>query len=358
MNGAFGDLLRLTAAAGRSLAFNVHRGGKPFGCVMMLRGKIAWAVSSEQPVMLGDFLVRSGHLDREQFSRAQAAFRAAGGRKKLGAVLEELGLISRPALRRCLLLHTQEALTSLLSHRDLDVSSSPTPQQEDDALLFSLEEVLGEAAGRPARMPALGDALDLRPLTALFAIPGYAASAVAARDGELLSAHAGRSGVAIDHAAVHAAALLDAGGHLGRDGGLGAARMVVSRHEGGAVIACWLGAPGHLAVLMLDDPSREADATGALAAARPLLDLLSDLASAGDLAREALVRAPTPAAQVEALRLAIELRMGELRARGEDPGEVERLRGSLAGLDLADEAAAVGAVDAARAAWSGRPATA
>jgi len=352
-DGALGDLLRLAAASNRSLAFNLHRGGKPFGCVMMVRGKVAWAVSSEQPIMLGDFLVRLGHITREQFGQATAAFRAAGGRKKLGAVLEELGFLSRPMLRRCLLLHTQEAVRSLLAHPDLEIASSPTPQQEDDALLFTLEELL--EGGAEPRMPNLADAFDLGPLTDLFALPGYLASAVAGKDGEMLSAHANRSGIAIDHAAVQAAALLDACAHLGKDGGLGPPRVVLSRHQAGVVIATWLDAPGILAVMMVDDPAREAEAVKALAAARPLLNVLADLGSAGDLAREALVRATTPRAQVEALRFALELRIGELRSRGEDPLEVEQLHGALARMEPSDAAATLAR---AQQSWTARRATA
>jgi hypothetical protein len=349
---ALADLLRLAAAAGRSLAFNLHRGGKPFGCVMMVRGKVAWAVSIAQPVMLGDFLVRLGHITREQFAQATATFRAGGGRKKLGAVLEELGFVSRPMLRRCLLLHTQEAVRSLLASDDLEIASSPTPRQEDEALLFPLEEIL--SAGPDPRTYDRQVALDLTPLTALFSLPGYLASAVAGKDGDVLSAHTARSGIAIEHAAVQAAALLEACAHLGRDGSLGPPREVTSRHLAGLVIGTWLDAPGILAVIMLSDPTREAEAVLALAAARPLLNLLADLGSASNLAREALVRATTPRAQVDALRLALELRIGELRSRGEDPLEVEQLYGTLAQMEPGDAAAAL---TSAQRVWSARRAT-
>lgn len=343
---ALADVLHLVSRAGRSIAVNLHHGDAALGCVMLVRGRVAWAVSREQPVMLGDVLVQRGHLSRAQLATATAAWREAGGRVKLGAVLEELGLIGRPALRECLLLHTREALRSLLRRDDLRISASGTVREEDEALLFDLDEVLAGPA--PAAAPPGAAAA----LHALFAAPGYQACLVASAGGGLLAAHAAGPGLSPGPLASRAAALLLAAGRLAEVPGLEAPGLVTSRHAGGAVLAAWVEPGRALAAAVLRGEGAEAAGLAPFQAALPALGRLGALGCGAALARELLGQAASAREQLEAVRLALQLRLGELHGRGEPPGELPRLAEVLA-RGAADPAADHGALLASAAAsWA------
>lgn len=201
MSSLFASIVR-ASRDGWSGSLSLRLGGDRLGSVLLRDGRIAWAVSAERTEDLATFLWRAGNLTREQLSQVSTVFRQHKGKKRFASILEELGYMPLPVLRRCLVLHLKLALTSLFSYPEALVD--PTPQQVDvdETFLFDLEEVLpisltigfvqdwvqryGDDSDWQAK--AAEDHL-FRPL---FEIPGYLATVVTAADGSVLLAH-GRS---------------------------------------------------------------------------------------------------------------------------------------------------------------------
>jgi len=69
------------------------------GVVVMRDGHIAWAVSNSQTENFGSFLERIGMVPKEKLNEVVQKYRSLGKTKKLGALLEEAGLISHATLR-------------------------------------------------------------------------------------------------------------------------------------------------------------------------------------------------------------------------------------------------------------------
>lgn len=113
------------------------------GLVVFHQGRIAWAVSRHQTEHLGAFLARLGKLNQEQLKSAQACYQEEGGRRKLGAILEQDHRVDRPVLRHCLRMHTRRAVDSLACRPRLTLlSSSGGPRVLEDELTFPLEDFL------------------------------------------------------------------------------------------------------------------------------------------------------------------------------------------------------------------------
>jgi len=147
------DVLRESVAQGRTARIALVSGEAQVGRIVMVNGFVAWAMCQKQRHLLGSFLLRVGGITREQLDTATAIYRAYRGKRELGAVLDELGFMSRPALRHCLLLHIRSAMRSLLALANVRISSEPVTMQVDEALLFHLDTVL-TAAQRPPAPPA------------------------------------------------------------------------------------------------------------------------------------------------------------------------------------------------------------
>jgi tetratricopeptide (TPR) repeat protein len=82
----------------------------------LLQGRIVHGTSDVAGEHLGDVLVRYGHLSQADLERAIAV--VLGERKRLGAVLTEMGLIRPEALSAAVGEHVREILFSALERRD------------------------------------------------------------------------------------------------------------------------------------------------------------------------------------------------------------------------------------------------
>lgn len=139
----FWDVLNSAAASGWSGQIEALDEDGQAGLVVFHQGRIAWAVSRHQTEHLGAFLTRIGKLDPEQLKTAQARYRTEGGRRKLGAILEQDHRVDRPVLRHCLRMHTRRAVDSLACRPALTLlSSSGGPRVTEDELTFPLEDFL------------------------------------------------------------------------------------------------------------------------------------------------------------------------------------------------------------------------
>ncbi|MBN2497795.1 MAG: hypothetical protein JXR96_24585 [Deltaproteobacteria bacterium] len=138
----FWDVLHSAAASGWSGQIEALDEQGEAGLVVFHQGRIAWAVSRHQTENLGAFLARIGKLAPEQIRAAQAKYRAEGGRRKLGAILEQDHRLERPVLRHCLRLHTRRAVDSLACRPRLTLQSGTGPRVVEDELTFPLEDFL------------------------------------------------------------------------------------------------------------------------------------------------------------------------------------------------------------------------
>ena len=178
-------------------------GTEQIGAVYMRDGNIAWAVSSTQTENFGSFLERIGMVPKEQHADIVNKYRALGKSKKLGALLEEAGLISHSKLRECLMAHIQSAIASLLEVSHAVVNAKFGEMNVDSNLLFFVSEVLpGQYNADDFNKTSLHDysshkkcdcaaacADNNEVLAKLATIPGYEYSFVSGSDEKLLAFH-------------------------------------------------------------------------------------------------------------------------------------------------------------------------
>ncbi len=191
--------LQEAVPSGWTGVIKITRNDNILGSVVMKNGYIAWAVCREQNTSLGEVLSRIGLLSDEDVMEAQQEYIKNKGSKKLGAILEEKGLIQRPVLRRCLLLHTRSALEELLSCDDVESHMLDKKFDADEKIVFELDELVPsdrqklQTPGKELlwkRNPEwyAGNNAN-RPLHFLKKVLGYQASAIISADGEVLTAH-------------------------------------------------------------------------------------------------------------------------------------------------------------------------
>jgi hypothetical protein len=173
------------------------------GTVFMRDGNIAWAVSKNQTENFGSFLERIGMIPKEQHTDIAERYRALGKSKKLGALLEEAGLITRSKLRECLKAHIQAAIASMLGDAQIIVNARHGEMNVDSNLLFLLREVIPDCCNGngfdnafsydsskkinldfPEETSTNNDIL-----TNLAALPGYQYSFISGFSGKLLAFH-------------------------------------------------------------------------------------------------------------------------------------------------------------------------
>jgi hypothetical protein len=181
------------------------------GVVVMRDGHIAWAVSNSQRENFASFLERIGMVPKEKLDAVVDKYRSLGKSKKLGALLEEAGLISHGTLRECLKAHVRAALASLQENPRITLEAKDGEMAVDASLIFLLGEVTSEAdvpsaASDEPPEPAVQElcpGVEDRPLAmqALLAglevLPGYLYSFVADSGGAVVALHAA-DGVAIN----------------------------------------------------------------------------------------------------------------------------------------------------------------
>lgn len=233
---AFASFLLETANRRGSGWLELRAASDPIGTVIFCRGQLAWASCAQQREHLGLVLERLGYLTPEQLQKASADMQRSGSGKKLGRFLEESGLISRPVLRLCLLLHLRTAVASLLRQDDLTGEWEEGAFCAEDELTFPAQEVLpawlADATERPPRPPE-DYASALLPLADL---PGYQGALAADWMGRILACH-GFRGVDRSVASTVAAAAVSL---LGGPYALGRTNQGFLESEKGAVVARWL----------------------------------------------------------------------------------------------------------------------
>jgi len=169
------------------------------GIVVFNEGRVAWAVCSAQHEDLGTFLWRLGRITREQLVEIRKQYQANDGSKKLGALLEEAGLIRRTVLERCLLLHTRMALTTLTKTNGLRWQRTRGHLRLEDDVGFSLDDLLPELAGANELETELKLSVAAgnwshwnvhnAVLRVMEEVPGYRGALVVARTGAITLAH-------------------------------------------------------------------------------------------------------------------------------------------------------------------------
>lgn len=164
------------------------------GVIVMRDGHVAWAVSNSQQENFSSFLERIGMVPKEKLDAVVEKYRSLGKSKKLGALLEEAGLISHAALRECLKAHVRAAIGSLLETPDIVLEARDGEMSVDASLIFLLAEVMPEPGNSDVPDVPVPD-LDQEPvllpiLTGLTVLPGYLYSFVACGSGTLLAFHA------------------------------------------------------------------------------------------------------------------------------------------------------------------------
>jgi predicted regulator of Ras-like GTPase activity (Roadblock/LC7/MglB family) len=248
----------------RSAQLNIQAGGHPLGCVVLHRGRIAWAVCREQTETLGAYLRRLGKVNQQQLEEVSRRYTACQGRRKLGALLEESGYIKRPVLRRCLLLHTRMALAGFARQGELEVVDGRGPLVEDEELTFSLEEIMDtrlsgrsdgaerqeQRAGRPALDSARCEGL----LDDLLAVPGCRAAAVISADGEILAGRQPDGRADLTVLGVSMVTVLEDSERAVEPSALGGVRLLLLECRQGMLLSRWLDAQRWTLVALLLDP--------------------------------------------------------------------------------------------------------
>lgn len=172
------------------------------GVVVMRDGHIAWAVSNSQTENFASFLERIGMVPKEKLNEVVQKYRSLGKSKKLGALLEEAGLISHSTLRECLKAHVSAALTSMMADPGILLEARHGEMAIDASLIFLLGEVVPEEGEQAAPAaadpePSTRDAdreetlCEVEPavLQELSSLPGYLYSFVADTTGRIRSFH-------------------------------------------------------------------------------------------------------------------------------------------------------------------------
>jgi len=173
------------------------------GVIVMSDGHVAWAVSNIQTENFGTFLERIGMLPKEKLDEVVRKYRSLGKTKKLGALLEESGLISHATLRECLKAHVRAALSSLLDDPGIILEARNGEMAIDASLIFMLSEVYPVPDKAPADTEPVfagvaaednsGKEICAAPETEILQelsfLPGYLYSFVADLAGKVLALH-------------------------------------------------------------------------------------------------------------------------------------------------------------------------
>lgn len=247
----------------------VHLPDCALGEVVMVRGKVAWAACSEQSENLGSLLCRFAHISAAELSTVNKLYQQERGKKKMGAILEEQGLMARPVLHRCLMLHIRFALASLLSYQDSLVEPRPGAIATDAQHLFLPEEVLPFGVARDLALRWEASRWELSPLDSdhdwkritsehhllkpFFALPGYRCAAIVSSHGGVVAAHRSAAGVNPLFLGVLVASHLESAGELSSGAELGATRATFLECDEGLLAARWVNPSALFACAVLTD---------------------------------------------------------------------------------------------------------
>ena len=256
------EALRAAKEEAWSGRINVSVDGHQVGAVVLRAGRVAWAVCTNQPEDLGTFLWRLGRLDKSDLDKVRARYESSHGKRKLGAMMEEAGVLPRSVLHRCVLLHTRRAMACLAEYPLARVRTMRTEFRVDEEMTFSLEDVLPNAAhsDRPPN-PCTGAMLvgrwanwtdENQILAQLGDLPGYLGSGIFGREGEVVAAHA--AGV-VDPVTigVFVVSVLESSLRTVRKAGLGDLGSLSFDCDEGIIITQWLNERrAHVAVVVVE----------------------------------------------------------------------------------------------------------
>jgi predicted regulator of Ras-like GTPase activity (Roadblock/LC7/MglB family) len=227
-----------------------HAGERMIGLAVLHRGRIAWAVSSARHEDLGTFLWQLGRVTKEQLAEVRMKHQEHQGRRKLGALLEEAGYITRPVLRQCLMLHTRMALTALGRKTQVSCTQKAGNFKVDQEMTFGLEEVLPELASLTVgrrRQPThdtdgkrayVFDRDDL--FGALVSLDGFRAAALVTADGVVQASKSTSEMVDVSALSVMVASMMNTAALVATVGHLDSVLYMVIDCESGSVVARWL----------------------------------------------------------------------------------------------------------------------
>jgi hypothetical protein len=256
-------------------------GDGPVGRMVLLEGRIAWAVCREQREHLGAFLRRSGRIDRTQLQQIDREYQRHQGRRKVGEILEDLGIVTREELRELLRRHTAMAVGALLDRplRPLRLSVQPGHLDAAREHTFTLGEVLAEplegALTMPPEEPPGRNAALQTVLRQLADVGGFQVALVVASPGTVVAGYPEPLPIRFRGASL----LLSAGLRLvfgaSRHSELGRSRSFVLEAEEGGMVAFALDERCARTVLLVLDPTGQVGAARRrLAAIVPELEAL------------------------------------------------------------------------------------
>jgi predicted regulator of Ras-like GTPase activity (Roadblock/LC7/MglB family) len=188
---------------------NAMKDSQQVGVVVLRDGHIAWAVSNTQKENFASFLERIGMIPKEKLDEVVQKYRSLGKSKKLGALLEETGLISHATLRECLKAHVSAAISSMMDDTEIILLAKGGDMVVDTSLIFLLSEVSsvlndvvplenGPIPGTEEKIDTSGSG-EREFLQDLVTLPGYLYSIVSNTNGEQLASHVAE-GVSVDPA--------------------------------------------------------------------------------------------------------------------------------------------------------------
>jgi hypothetical protein len=232
------------------------------GMAVFWQGRLGWATSRNQGETLGSFLRRLGHVTKDDLDIVQALYEAGNGRKKLGRVMEETGVIPNKVLRRCLSMHVRLAIASLLAPGCSVAAVRVGAFCSEEDILFDVLEILPEWDDRPSA-PA---GLPIGPKDAVTAvlerlknIPGHSCSLVSDRQCSIIDTRglkpADVPGPSV--LATTAVTLLENTMHSATWNRLGTIDFASAEGSGGALLVHWLDPDGnYLAAILLDSTGK------------------------------------------------------------------------------------------------------
>ncbi len=190
---------------------NAMKDSQQVGVVVLRDGHIAWAVSNTQTENFASFLERIGMVPKDRLDEVVLKYRTMGKSKKLGALLEETGLISHATLRECLKAHVRAAIASMMDDSEITLQARGGDMVVDTSLIFLLSEVFPSDEEEvdvtvSSHIPDPSDTAAKNEETLpeenvflqdLAALPGYLYSVVSNTEGNQLACHVA-DGVTVD----------------------------------------------------------------------------------------------------------------------------------------------------------------
>jgi len=120
-------------------------------CIYFKIGQIVFATSNSSHDRLGDVLVKTGKLTRENLEYATQLFKKNAGLKKLGAILVENGFITSKDLFGGLKAQVKEIIFSLFLLNEADYQFEERFPSDIIELQFNFQELIAEIIQRIKR---------------------------------------------------------------------------------------------------------------------------------------------------------------------------------------------------------------